>query len=248
MCIVILNTKGELDWNTFENCWANNPDGAGIAYVEDGTLKIIKEMESPEQLFLLYHDIRQENSLPMVIHFRIATSGRVNEDNCHPFEVFPGLAMAHNGIIENVRATKKTSDTRIFIAEILQRLPKSFLFNEGIRQLIEVFVEDSKLVFLDRYGLYNIINEKLGHWDENHTNWYSNYSYTDTYGWTTKLKTTSLFGYEYGQRKKKVQECGCCGNICEESELHFFYELNADLCQDCYSWYREDLVAEYKDQ
>ncbi len=38
----------------------------------------------------------------MIIHFRIATSGTVDEDNRHPFPVHPGMVMAHNGILENI--------------------------------------------------------------------------------------------------------------------------------------------------
>lgn len=240
MCIAILNSEGTLEKATFQNCWDNNPDGAGIAFIKNQTVFLIKEMESVERLYTIYSRIRKKNTLPMIIHFRVATSGLVNVENCHPFEIFPGLAVAHNGIIENVKPTKASSDTRIFIKEILRRLPQNFLFNEGIRQLISGFIEESKLVFLNKYGLYTIINEQLGHWDEDQINWFSNSSYKNDFTANWKTFNTERFGSL--KMKEEMAACDGCDNLTSIYDLKYNYDINAELCPECFKWYQNELT------
>lgn len=244
MCIAILNSEGKLDKTTFQNCWENNPDGAGIAFLKNQSVFLVKEMESVDRLYTIYSRIRRKNTLPIVIHFRVATSGLIDQENCHPFEVFPGLAVAHNGIIDNVKPTKTSSDTRIFIKEILRRLPQNFLFNEGIRQLIAGFIEDSKLVFLNKHGFYTIINEHLGHWDEEHINWYSNSSYKELLHYACRTFYTERFGSF--KMKEEMDVCYCCNNLTSIYDLKYSNQLNIHICPDCYNWYQNEL-ANYGD-
>ncbi|WP_333624291.1 class II glutamine amidotransferase [Sphingobacterium siyangense] len=237
MCIAILNTTGKLDYELFVSCWESNPDGAGIAYVDQNNVRFMKEMESVYDFYLQYCAIRAGNDLPMIIHFRVATSGMVNEENCHPFEVFPGLAMAHNGILDHVNPTASTCDTRIFNKQILSGLPKDFMYNEAIKQLLTVFIEDSLIIFLDKYGMYNILNERLGHWDEHHQNWFSNYSYLQY----------SEFGLWKPQKKKNkrstanrdMEYCQGCDNFKDFLQMEFKNEFGIALCKQCIEWYSE---------
>ncbi|SKA33139.1 Glutamine amidotransferases class-II [Chitinophaga eiseniae] len=241
MCIAILNTKDTLSRTTFRTCWQNNPDGAGIAYYDSGTIKITKEMDCVDRLYESYRTLRKHNRHPMILHFRIATSGSVDADNCHPFEVGYGMVMAHNGIIDNVSPTATISDTRIFISEILNYLPEDFLYNAGIRELIGGFIDSSKLVFLDRYGMYHIINERLGHWDDDHSNWYSNYSYLETkvspqYR-SNHLQRPGRWMHRDSLDEEHWSACGCCDNLVETSKLHFDTFLQVNLCPDCLADY-----------
>src|SRR5690606_9495919 len=82
------------------------------------------------------------------------------------------------------------------------------------------FIEESKLVFLDSSGIYHIINGHLGHWDESHLNWYSNYSYADY--------------WRYGPAGRDFFAlCDCCGNYVEAESLVFIRYLNVEICRDC---------------
>lgn len=247
MCIAILNSSSTIDKITFMTCWENNPDGAGIAYIENNAIKILKEMDFPERLYRSYAKLRKNNFAPMIIHFRIATSGTVDEDNCHPFPVHPGMVMAHNGILENIPVERgsKVNDTRIFINDILSLLPEDFTQNTGIQRLLSGFIGDSKLLFLDKNGNYNLINESLGHWDEAHENWFSNYSYQNEYasGYRRKLarhpaRHPAIHGYD----ECDWAMCEGCENWVETDELVHDKYLGAIICTDCQEYYYQNLI------
>lgn len=239
MCIAILNTKGTLDFDLFEICWQSNPHGGGIAYVASDGVKVIKEMKSVEKFYQLYSEIRLGNNDPMIIHFRFATSGLVDQANCHPFEVYPGLVMVHNGILNHVNPTTKVSDTRIFNDVILSRLPRDFVFNEGIRHLISVFIEDSKLIFLNKFGLYTIINEHLGHWDEDQKNWYSNYSYLELDDFNFGFNNRNKRLCRNNDIRRQLGYCESCGNYVDLLKMEYSHEFNVNLCNTCYEWYQK---------
>src|SRR6185369_9475158 len=101
MCIAILNkTEKELSKKTLKTCWRNNNDGAGLLYVENGELKVFKELTNFKTLFREYRRILEEiKPKYIVLHFRIATSGGINIENCHPFLVDEKLGFVHNGVI-----------------------------------------------------------------------------------------------------------------------------------------------------
>jgi hypothetical protein len=244
MCIAILNTANIIDQVTFFTCWENNPDGAGIAYVEKGTVKILKEMDCPDALYHNYLALRKHNQLPMILHFRIATSGDIDETNCHPFPVHPGVVMAHNGILENVNVQRgsKINDTRIFINDILKLLPVDFIVNIGIQRLISAFIGDSKLVFLDKNGHYDIINESLGHWDEAHENWFSNHSYVNVYQVYGPSYPCSPAGYAYYDNDWTL--CEGCENWVETDDIVHDKYLGAIICSDCQQYYYQNLIRE----
>ncbi len=99
---------------------SSNRDGGGIAYVANGKVEISKGffvfgqfMAEYKRLFDLYG---KDN--PMLIHFRIATQGMVNKNNCHPFPI-KGGALIHNGSLWNIGGTQaKVSDTRDFASTV----------------------------------------------------------------------------------------------------------------------------------
>jgi len=196
-----------------------------------------------------YVELRKHNVLPMIIHFRIATSGRIDEDNCHPFQVTPDIVMAHNGILDNAEPTSTISDTRVFIGEVLSDLPEGFLWNYGIQRLISGFIGDSKLVFLDRYGMYRFVNENLGHWDKHHSNWFSNYSYampdTDTLYWDRKCRKGQFDPFRSHWNRPLWEDdhwgvCESCENWVEYTDLEYDSYLNVAICNNCKSYYYEN--------
>ena len=162
-----------------------------------------------------------------MLHFRIGTSGKIDLNNCHPFTVNNNLAFVHNGIINSIELTNiNYSDTWHF-NKLLKQLPNDFLNNKAITELLSNYIEYSKLIFLDNKGAFKIINEDLGHWNNN--NWFSNNSYkTEKYSFK-KYNNTHYFEAE--------NYCSMCGEIilkddkycseCLEEIKEYYYELEA---------------------
>lgn len=203
MCIAILNTKKvTLKKQTLKNCWDNNSDGAGMLYVDNGTLKVFKEMDDFNVFYNKYLDIRKTHKdSQIVLHFRISTHGKINKTNCHPFLVDKNIGFVHNGIISGMPHSNDFSDTYMFNELYLKKLPRKFEQNEAIKSLIEDFIGTNKLIFLDSDNNATIFNEKAGTWDNDC--WFSNTTYKYSYdGWVdyggTKKYKGSGAGYGYG--------------------------------------------------
>jgi hypothetical protein len=183
MCIAILNSPNvTFTQELIRNCWNNNKDGGGMIWtdVKSNQLYIHKEVQSFQNFYNKYLEIRKENPQSnVVLHFRISTSGGVNETNCHPFQVNKDLAFVHNGIISELNGIDaKKSDTNLFNETYLRKLPSDFIYNDAILKLIQKFIGSSKLVFLNAYNEYTIINESLGKRDDEFDGcWFSNSTY-----------------------------------------------------------------------
>ena len=190
MCIAILNASGNtLPEEYLENSWDNNNQGAGLLWVENKKLKSYKTFKY-EDLTDKYYELRKNAFIGnIVLHFRISTSGKHNDEDLHPFFVDNGLAFVHNGIIHGL-GDHMYSDTWYFNETVLKGLPKGFLDNKVICKLLKGEIGYSKLLFLDKNDNYYIINEHLGSFDSN-GNWFSNNSHLE-----------SLSYYYYGNEKK----------------------------------------------
>jgi hypothetical protein len=175
MCIIIASYGGVIDRDELKFSLENNPDGWGFMYPKaDGKLSIHKGMKPSE----FWGEWQEVPGRPVVFHARIASHGKTDMANCHPFKVQDGLWVCHNGVIWGAVDTKKEpdmSDTRAFIRDTLRKLPEDFLYNEGILSLIRARIGLSKLVFMDNQGNIELIGEELGHWVGD--NWYSNSTY-----------------------------------------------------------------------
>jgi len=204
MCIAILNTKGAtLKKQLLKNCWDNNGDGAGMLYINDyGMMEVFKEMKSFDAFYDKYSEVkRMYGKRNIVLHFRISTHGGITESNCHPFMVHQDLGFVHNGMIYNVPTSKVHSDTYMFNEVILKKLKEGFEYDDDILDMIEVYIgSGSKLIFLNAYDDYAIVNEKAGHWAMDC--WFSNSSYKQVNDWVdyggVKKQKTNIYGYGYG--------------------------------------------------
>jgi len=183
MCIAILNTPNvTFSKDLIRNCWESNSDGAGLIYTDTNNkvLHTFKEVKSLKIFYNKYIDVRRRfPKSNIVLHFRISTSGGVNETNTHPFITNKNLAFVHNGIISELNGIDaKRSDTNLFNENVLKHLGNNFLTNPAILTLIKKFIGHSKLVFLDSDNNYTIVNEQLGKRDNKYEGcWFSNSTY-----------------------------------------------------------------------
>lgn len=241
MCIIVYLPAGAgMDRETLQTCWDANPDGAGYMFSQDGKLIIRKGFMDFEKFWRSFEkaDRTAGAETNFVLHFRIASHGKVNLENCHPHRIRKGLAIAHNGIIDcmDAKPKGKDSDTVLYVRKILKNLPDGFLRSKGIRQLIRLTIDWSKLAFMDATGRVTLIGEETGVWDDGA--WFSNDSYLPRkvfmgWKWSDQDYLDALEKYEGGE------DVGC---------LHcdaplYAGEFERGICWDCWADVCEAEVA-----
>jgi len=159
---------------TISRMFYRNPDGAGIMYTHNGSVKIVKGLMTLNEFFDALDFIKDEidtNEEAMVLHFRIGTAGGNIPANTHPYPITDSLAqlqalrvvtnigVAHNGIIHNTPRRKDINDTMEYImaqlAPLKRAVPK-FYQNKHLMAMIKNAIT-SKMAFLtaDKY-IYTI--------------------------------------------------------------------------------------------
>jgi len=166
---------------TIKTCYNNNPDGAGLLIFDNNKAKIIKGLMSYIELKREMKKQKLTNNSHFAIHFRIATSGKINQENCHPFPIsknkktlkrlsgITSQAIMHNGIIS--QGEDDLSDTQVFARDTLTKL-SPYLHDEQIRDHIaDMICPDRMLIFSD--GKIYLINN----WIVDQGIYYSNESF-----------------------------------------------------------------------
>lgn len=200
MCVAIYKPKNViLVKRVLKNCFENNPDGAGFAYPDEKGKQIVIERGffGFRKFWRRYRTVQDR---AMLIHFRIATSGKINAENCHPWELDKKHAFVHNGKIKDKLDgvnCDEISDTGYFVQEILAPLFKKpglkgkhwwggFSFKWLMEQSIGT---DNKMAILGADGMATIFNEAKGEWQ--YETWFSNNTYRED---RIKIRgTTSMF-------------------------------------------------------
>jgi hypothetical protein len=161
MCIAILNKTSLLPIETIKHSFNNNPDGAGLCAIIGGKIVIHKELNSKnyKSFYAKYVELRTKTQLPVLLHFRIGTSGIKDERNIHPFLINSKLALIHNGMISYNVINKDFSDTWHF-TQLLKSLknPARLLNSKSLEyQMLSAFTKGSKIALLhvSGYGYTN---------------------------------------------------------------------------------------------
>jgi predicted glutamine amidotransferase len=136
MCVIVAQEDRFAGWDKLENCFNNNPDGAGIMYHKDGKVVISKGYMNFKDFKLAVLRVPNYKNIPLVYHFRIASHGKVNPLNTHPFpyaansnlhkrlDLKAPVGIAHNGIINSKSYDNKKqrelniTDTSQFLSEM----------------------------------------------------------------------------------------------------------------------------------
>jgi hypothetical protein len=208
MCVIIHQpAKAHLDKDEAKIAWNKNPDGGGFAFIGDtGELIVEKHMDFPTWWKQFENARSWFPRRDFLIHMRIATHGTKDLFNVHPFQVDEHTVMAHNGIIHGVPDYHDgRSDTRVFVDEVLPRLPVTWLDEPYITTMVEKWLGWSKLMFLTNNPLLKknvyILNESDG--KEHNKMWWSNDSFSKPY---THVSTYVGQATVVGRRKESSEE------------------------------------------
>ncbi len=185
MCVVCFTPPNiKVRKKLLKECFNNNPDGIGFAYcAPDGSETIIKKGYFSFRKFWFDYREVQELNTPTLIHFRIATSGQIDEENCHPWMIDRNHALVHNGVLEHKIGWKSddTSDTGLFTKHFLKPIFESnpnLWLQPSFKWLLEESIGlTNKIVILRNDGEFRIFNEKAGEWFEG--TWFSNKSFKE---------------------------------------------------------------------
>ena len=178
MCLAIYRSDtGDVPKQFMQEGFRRNPDGAGFAFPQDGEVVIRKGYKTFKKFYKRYLEVAED--IPMLIHFRYATKGNVDQSNCHPFRLSKKFAMIHNGTIDRVLTENEMSDSWNFANRILGPIVRkhpNFIYTDHGKRIINLAIGGTnKVAVMNHRGKATIFNEKLGHWRDG--TWYSNFSY-----------------------------------------------------------------------
>lgn len=154
MCVIAYKKpKINIDLDTIEYMFEANPHGAGLAVILKDKTIVSKGYMTPEHL---WQDVKELQDLTVVLHFRLATHGQINEEMTHPFiidqevqvstqlyaETDSGV-LVHNGILSTY-GNKEISDTCDFVCSTLAKL-------ENTRAQLKLLkLTNSKYILIDK--------------------------------------------------------------------------------------------------
>lgn len=189
MCVIVMKPIGVNlpSEKVLRECWDANPDGAGFAVSSQGNApQYFKGFMTFESLMatVTWYDV---TSNAILIHFRIATHGGINQGHTHPFPLVNDFeemrklegshecVVAHNGVF-HIATPDSHSDTMQAISEMGNDPTMWWNCNYNV-------VSGSKLAILRSNGEY----ELLGYWMCDGGIFYSN----QTYKWLGMRYTTA---------------------------------------------------------
>lgn len=157
---------------TLLNCYNNNPDGCGFMYNDNDKVVIKKGFFNFEDFYKTLNKVDDLKSKDVVMHFRIATSGGINKEKCHPFvlsdrddllnstSLLSKYGVCHNGVLSKyVYKGSSLSDTQNFIKDALYPLYKlnnRVFYDARVRHLLDDYIGTSKLAIMNKSDLFLI--------------------------------------------------------------------------------------------
>ena len=235
MCVIAIKPAGiaipTLD--RLQECFRNNPDGAGVMYPVAGKVRIFKGYMKWDDFVPVYEKLAKlPIETPIVFHFRIGTHGLTKHPSfTHPFPVtydteamkltktVTDIGVAHNGIISTIDFRFGGSDTMDFIAGVLYPLFRKFkhLTDPVVSLMLQNFLGvTNKLAVLRGDGTL----ETFGYFIEADDKcFYSNSSYK-AFDWVKYSETLpkGKIGYDYKKANLKCvrfDDCENAGYSCE---------------------------------
>ena len=174
MCVIIVNKKETepLSQGLLKLAWSANPHGGGLMYSVNNRLRVVKTMNlSP--FIDAYYKAKMEADSDIALHLRIATSGNIDRNNCHPF-VYENMGLMHNGILPiKVPVDSPINDTQLFVRKYMNsKLTTDVNILKRVGHMIGKY---NKFVIMDNNGLVRIVNKSSGFQVEG--DWFSNLNF-----------------------------------------------------------------------
>ena len=235
MCIILAISKPELiSEKILNNCATVNCDSVGLSYVAKGEIITLKSIDVNKGIkFFEEAKKYRDDGTGILMHYRIATSGKIDIANCHPY-LFNNKTMvfAHNGILSGL-GNKKECDTKELIG-ILNTINFDVNNPKHILLLQVIAGYNNKFAILDKAGKLTLINSRAGIFEAG--NWFSNHSYK-TYEPTRAIVSgynPNYFNYK-GKHlvKTNISNSRKVGAFCRCGKLLLGYEQPYGLCVDC---------------
>lgn len=187
-----------------------NPDGVGVAWNDGERVHFRKGLETAEQVMDIYEAIKDE-ALGFVVHCRIATSGGVSPNKCHPFPVtihnqflnittYDGRTPCaiHNGVFD-IDVEDGLNDTQTLIKKVIAPVYRADVkgFERGrYSEVVKMATKGSRFVIM-----YPSHIEIFGRWNERDGVLFSNLLWTyraewhaSKYGWHTTADGRKYYG------------------------------------------------------
>jgi predicted glutamine amidotransferase len=196
MCVLITK-PASVPWikrKELRNCFEANPDGAGFAWYEKGEVHISKGYFDFSDL---YADLLHVENFSVMLHCRIATHGSITGDNCHPFMLKNGCALAHNGVLK-VMPEGDMTDSQYFGEQYVGGFSGKELSDRRIRRLMEAAIgAGNKMALLTPEGEFIHFNRDAGITYKGI--WFSNASYkaAPKFSFDAAWWNYPPYGYQY---------------------------------------------------
>lgn len=251
MCLLLVCSpnstpkKGDL-----QTASCNNPHGFGYAIITPKGIVTGKGMSSKKTINKFLALRKQYPESYAMFHARYATHGVKNEDNCHPFNVggASDTYLAHNGVLDiHINAGDRRSDSRVFAEDTLPAMGGvPALDNDNVWKMVNKWASGSKIAIFtlnpNAQDQVYIINEDLGHWDNDGV-WWSNYTYVKSSYYDTYAYDTGYKYYKYSKKEIDERECAGCGAIMEEDDSNPYYCEMCYTCIDCIGVYGDSCLC-----
>lgn len=232
MCVIISKPSSVLmpSLTELKAAWNHNPDGAGLLYKRenDNQFTIVKGFMNWKSFKKYIKKANFKTCDHVSFHFRIATSGNVNSENCHPFPISSknsdlkktslktNKALIHNGVLFSPNG--QYSDTQIFTKYLsLKNLVD--LSNDKKLEKINNMISGNRVMIAEND---NIVY--LGNWHEIDGMFYSNTNHLESF-------CNSFIDSDYMFEN----------DLTDEIEDSYDYMMKEDI----YDFYDERYLSEY---
>jgi len=141
MCVIIIADKKNPPMSLLKKAEQHNSDGAGLAWIENGSVKWIKgrNLTAKEiKQFIKSHKVK----VPYIIHFRIGTVGSKCDELSHPFPLTKGnknkkVGLDYEGVLfHNGHYDKWQSDLKIVYSGFREIIPDEKMSDSRAMSLI----------------------------------------------------------------------------------------------------------------
>lgn len=152
MCVILYKKKeSKIDLETLLLARNTNPDGMGLAYFDDS--EVIFERNLKPSKRDLQACIKKTEEKEAIFHFRIATSGGVNLENCQPIYNKKGnFLLFHNGVVHSLNGASATASDTVLLSYLLEHneVDKNKLLEKIAQKTYSKFVliDDNNRLFL----------------------------------------------------------------------------------------------------